>query len=132
MEDVEKMINMIGKIDGKNLPSELSEHSSRYAWFSVLYEKAKSKEERAKWDLKIIEAELDKEYRSKGDKVTERYLEKAIIMDPRYRNKLEEYLKLREEVLKHKKDMLVSYVSITKEEMKLRMGFFEAEKREEL
>lgn len=138
LRDVEKLVERIGKISEVSILEELAEHSARYAWFAVLYAKVKSKEERLKFELKVLEAELDKEYRENGQgKVTERYLEKVIVSDERYKKKMEEYLKAREEAgvlqavveaLEHKKDMLISYVSMLKEEMKARDGLFGIEK----
>lgn len=137
--DVEKIINEATKIRETEILSELAEHSARYAWFAVLYEKAKAKEDRLKFELKVLEAELDREYRDSNGKTTERYLEKAVMSDIRYKEKMKEYLQAREEAgvleavveaLRHKKDMLVSYVSIMKEEMRAKSGLFEAEKKE--
>jgi len=137
-QEVEKVVEELGRIREGDILGELAEHSARYGWFAVLYAKAKAKEERLKFELKVLEAELDREYRMMGGaKVTEKYLEKAVVGDRRYKEKMEEYLRAKEEAgvlqaivdaLEHKKDMLVSYVSMMKEEMKARSGVFEVEK----
>jgi len=138
MEEVERLVEGIGKISEANILEELAEHSARYAWFAVLFAKAKAREERLKFELKVLEAELDREYRENGKgKVTEKFLEKAIVADERYKEKMKEYLQAKEEAgvlqavveaLEHKKDMLVSYVSMLKEEIKARSGIFGVER----
>jgi hypothetical protein len=73
---------------------------------------------------------LGKEYREilgRTGKVTEKAVEEAISRDPRWQEKREELLQAKEEVevlgalvdaMAHKKDMLVSYCSLLKEQMK--------------
>ncbi len=136
---VEQLIEELGRVDANNLVNELAEHAAKYGWFAVLYEKAKAKEDRLKYDLKVLEAQLDKKYRGSGDKVTERMLEKLVQDDMKYQLAYDDYLKAKEEsgilgavvsALSQKKDLLISYVGLAKEELKAKTGLFDVEKRD--
>lgn len=129
-KEIEKVIEELLKVNEATLEKELLEHSAKYAWFAVLLAKAKKKYDLVKLQLDVLEAELGKEYREilgRTGKVTEKAVEEAISRDPRWQEKREELLQAKEEVevlgalvdaMAHKKDMLVSYCSLLKEQMK--------------
>ena len=113
-QELEKLIQDLLKVSESTLESELIEHSAKYAWFAVLLAKARKAYEQEKFELEVLEAELGRRYREElklSAKVTERAIEEAILRDPLWQGK-------KQRVLDGKKDMLVSYVSLLKEQMK--------------
>lgn len=129
-QELEKLIDDLLRVNEATLEKELIEHSARYAWFAVLLAKARRRYEQEKFELDVLEAELGKEYREKLKKevkVTERAIEEAILRDERWQEKKKSLLSAKEEMevmeaivdaLACKKDMLVSYVSLLKEQLK--------------
>lgn len=126
-----KTINDFIKIDPSQIQNNLLEHAANFAWFAVLHSKAQSKRERLKFELKVLEAELDKNIRAQayelGKKITEKEIEMKIMSNPSYKEKMSDFLTAREEedlldaivqAFIQRKDMLVSFVSLQKEELK--------------
>lgn len=132
-EKLVEELSSIGKIDTLNLMQDLAEHANKVAWYTYLYEVTKARKEKVKWELTVLESEIDLEIRStSSDKVTEKMIERSIVRDVRYRQKYNEYLELKEmeallkafvDALAHKKDMLVSYTSLFREELKAHATF---------
>lgn len=141
MEDLEKelqkVINDIGKIDVSNILNEVTEHSVKFAYFTALYEKLKIEEERLKFVLKVVEAEIDKELRETvNGKVTEKMIERFIVLDERYKKAYEDWLSARERAglikavvlaLDHKRDMINNAVNLVRDELKGKFGLFIAD-----
>lgn len=122
-------------INEEQVKEELLTHSRRYAWIAVLYERAKIKRERLQFSVDVKYAELYRKYKEGSNgKLTEKHIESIIYTDEDYRSLVEELIKAKEEELllkalvsaaEHRKDMLVSYVSLVKEEMRS-LGFVES------
>lgn len=133
-QELQKIVNDVGKIDVVNIVSEVVEHSTRYAYFAALYEKLKAEEERLKFVLKVVEAEIDKELRKTADsKITERQLDKSIVLDERYKEAFDNWLAVREKAglvravvsaLEHKRDMINNAVLLVRDEIKSKLGLF--------
>ncbi len=129
-KEIGRLIDELLKVNEATLEKELLEHSAKYAWFAVLLAKARKRYDLIKLQLDVLEAELGREYREvlgRAGKVTERAVEEAILRDRRWQEKREELLKAKEEMeviaaivdaMSHKKDMLVSYCSLIKEQMR--------------
>ncbi|MEM1660828.1 MAG: hypothetical protein QXR17_06800 [Candidatus Bathyarchaeia archaeon] len=135
IDDIYACLEDFCNINEEQIKEELLTHSKKYAWIVVLYEKAKIKRERLQFSVDVKYAELYRKYReSSNGKLTEKHIESIIYTDEDYKRLVEELMRAKEEELllkalvsagEHKKDMLVSYVSLVKEEMKS-LGFVES------
>jgi len=120
------------KIDVNNINEEFSNQPAIFAWWATLASIANEIHQKKKLQRKILEAELDKEKRkeleaTKGRKVTERIVEREVMLDDRWKQAyLEEIeagrqasiLSAATEALRQRKDMLTSLGLQLREEMR--------------
>ena len=90
------------KVDKSNLSDEMEQQPSLYAWWASLAEYVRNQHSRKKFELQVLEAELDEEFRQEADrdniKATEKWMEGKIHRDSRWKNLSGEVLDLRYKV----------------------------------
>lgn len=128
------------RIDRDDLDSELARQAAHYAWFSILYERARGERVALEGELTEVEARLDQEIRLKGPekrpldpeskgldkKPTEAAIKMAVRTDPRFSETMhrlqraeqdERLLGAIESALVQRKDMLVALARSRHHEM---------------
>jgi len=128
-------ISQLVNITQDAIDDALVTHSSNYVWYSVLLTRASSKRLKLKFRLDVLRAELSKSIRAQaaqdGIKLTEAMVENEILTNPEYQAKYEEFLSAREQEgvlealvkgMEQRKDLLVSYVSLRREELKSKVA----------
>ncbi len=123
-------------IDPNKLDIACIEQPKLYHDYALKFAEARAEHERAKSNLELVEAELDKEIRLEPDrfgleKITETIVEKAIIRSKRYRTAKEKYLES-----KHAMDVLYAMTATLDQKKKsiemllqLRMNDYYSEPR---
>lgn len=108
-----------------DLDKDVSEQAGLYFYYATKWAEASKKVLIAKADLEYLEAKIKKELRQRasdeGKKITEGYLDEAVLNDSEYRKVLNKYIDMKEEELfwqivkeamKQKKDMLEAWVNV--------------------
>lgn len=108
-------------IDENNLNDEFVRQAGNFAWYAVLAAEAESYRDKLKFELEVLEADLDKQVREelelRGEKITEKVVSAEILKKQEYRDKKQDLLeaarqlgimKAVKEGLVQKKDMLIS------------------------
>lgn len=108
-----------------DLDKDVSEQAGLYFYYATKWAEASKKVLMAKADLEYVEARIKKGLRQRasdeGKKITEGYLDEAVVNDSEYRRALREYIDMKEEELfwqvvkeamKQKKDMLEAWVNV--------------------
>ncbi|MET2951256.1 hypothetical protein ABXV18_24550 [Vibrio owensii] len=101
-----------------DLDDAMAKQASLYSYYASQAAKAQLQADRAKHDMEIVEAKLYHEVRNKhkGEKVTESFITKGVMIDKRYRASVKRYndarmiadmAKQATEALRHRRDMLV-------------------------
>lgn len=122
------------QIDKYGLDEEWSKQASTFHKWSVQLAEAEMERDRAKENVDLVRAELDmlirqKPYEFKIEKITEAAINSAIITDKKYKDSVDEYLKLKYnhkiiqsaiESLNHKKFALDNLVRLFLSEYYLR------------
>ncbi|CDT53695.1 conserved hypothetical protein [Vibrio coralliirubri] len=112
-----------------DLDEAMAKQASLYSYYGTQAAKAQLQSDRAKNDMEIVEAKLYHEIRNKnkGEKVTESFISKGVMIDKRYRAAVKRYndarmiadmAKQATEALKHRRDMLVQCSKHQLEEFK--------------
>ena len=124
-------IRDIMKINEAILTEEFVKQPGTYAWFAALMEIASAEIDSKKFNLSVLEANLDKEKRvflSKDGKVTEAMVRSAIITDKIYIDLNTELLEISRQYgilkaivrsLEQRKDMLIQIGSMKRTELSL-------------
>lgn len=131
MEQVTKLVD----ISLENIDEILMKHSANYVWYSTLLVRTSTKRSQIKFELDVLKAELSKRVRAEAAanniKLTEAMVENEILTNPQYQAKYEEFLTVKEEEemlnalvkgMEQRKDLLVSLISLRKEELKSRIS----------
>lgn len=108
-----------------DLDRDVSEQAGLYFYYATKWAEASKKALMARADLEYVEARIKKELRQRasdeGKKITEGYLDEAVVNDSEYRRVLSKYIEAKEEELfwqvvkeamKQKKDMLEAWVNV--------------------
>lgn len=120
VEQIVKDLMFTGDMD-----RDVSEQAGLYFYYAMKWVEASKRALMAKADLEYVEARIKKELRKKagdeGKKITEGYLDEAVVSDEEYRKVLEKYIEAKEEELfwqvvkesmKQKKDMIEAWVNV--------------------
>jgi len=116
------------RIDRDDLDTELARQAAHYAWFAVLYERARGERVALEGDMESLEARLDQEIRLKSvdKKPTETAIKTAIKSDPRFMDTMARLLRAEqderllgaiESALVQRKDMLIALARSRHHEM---------------
>jgi len=117
-------------IDRDDLDTELARQAAHYAWFSVLYERARAERMALESEIDQLQGRLDQEIRLQTPKTekkpTEASIENAIKTDPRYQEVIIRFQKAEhderllgaiESALVQRKDMLIALARSRHNEM---------------
>lgn len=108
-------------VNDSDLNEEFIKQAGSFAWYAVLCAEAESYRDKLKFELEVLEADLDKQVREeielRGDKVTEKVVNSEVLRKQEYKDAKEELLeanrrlgimKAIKEGMVQKKDMLIS------------------------
>lgn len=120
-----------------SLNKDLIENPTRFAWMATLHAVALSYRDELKQGLDVFYAELDSQYRidaqHRGEKTTENSLRALVLMDQRYQQRQEQYmkalsderiLKVGREAFEQRAQMLMTFAANKRAEFdtRIRMG----------
>ena len=118
------------KIDLGNLNDELMKQPGRFSRWAVLAVEARAERDNMEESLKVVDAQLDAEFRKEaveaGDKITEKKLFSKILLDSRHTQAMDNCLEARKdadilqvgarEAFSQRKDCLISLAANLREE----------------
>jgi len=118
-----------------SLDQELINQPSKFAWVATLHAVALSYRDEIKQGLEMLSAELDREYRSKAattqDKMTETSLRSQILVDSRYKQRYDDFLKactdervlkVAREAFEQRSQLLIAYAANKRAELNARVS----------
>lgn len=116
-------LNVDLDVNKTEINEELSGQPASFAWYATLHELAKSKVQTLKYQLELLESQLDQDFRKNWDakvgniKMTEASLQAVIKATPDYQELMETYLEAQKnqgilgvakQAFEQRKDMLIS------------------------
>lgn len=129
---------LLTMVDETNIGQEFLKQASTYVWYATLYAQARVRRERAKYLLDVAEASLDGQLRKEAAvtnvKLTEGAIQKSIVTLGTYQTAMSAFLSARNDelileavvtALAQRKDMLMGYGSLIRQEMSSGLSILE-------